>query len=60
MSQKRIRSIAVPAPNSPLVRPKPTNRAQEEALGWIEQIIVPTLVENFIRLRSSGNEQADE
>jgi hypothetical protein len=33
---------------------------QEEALRWIEQVIVPALVENFIRMKSSAKEQAGE
>lgn len=34
--------------------------AQQEVLSWIEEIIVPALVENFIRMKSSQEENRDE
>jgi hypothetical protein len=37
-----------------------TTPAQVEVLSWIEKIIVPALVENFIRMKSSNQENPDE
>ena len=34
--------------------------AQQEVFSWIEDIIVPALVENFIRMKSSQQEGPDE
>ena len=34
--------------------------AQQEVLDWIRTVIVPALVENFIRTKSSQSSKADE
>jgi hypothetical protein len=60
MSQKRKRITGSTSANSRVIRPRPVTAGQKEALSWIEEVIVPALVENFIRMKAPAKDGSGE
>jgi hypothetical protein len=52
--------ISAPYNEQPPFQVSPTTPAQQQVLSWIHDVIVPALVDNFIKTMSSQQERAGE